>query len=237
MISLWLSKTKISFSEPGESQKHQITMKSTLLVWFSFLLFAFVLSVPSIEAYTEPVLDIQGEELKAGTEYIITSAIWGAGGGDVSATNKTCPDDVIQYSLDQLQGLPVTFSPASSEDDVIRVSTDLNIKFSIKKACDHSSVWKIQKSSNSEVQWFVTTGGEEGNPGVHTLTNWFKIEKAGTLGYKLVFCPEDICHCGVLCRDIGIYFENNRGRILSLSDKLSPFVVLFKKVGPLSSSI
>jgi hypothetical protein len=212
-------------------------MKSTLLVWFSFLLFAFVLSVPSIEAYTEPVLDMQGEELKAGTEYIITSAIWGPGGGDVSATNKTCPDDVIQYSLDQLQGLPVTFSPASSsEDDVIRVSTDLNIKFSIKKACDHSSVWKIQKSSNSEVQWFVTTGGEEGNPGVDTLTNWFKIEKAGTLGYKLVFCPEDICHCGVLCRDIGIYFENNRGRILSLSDKLSPFLVLFKKVGPLISS-
>nr|AAQ84217.1 Kunitz trypsin inhibitor 4 [Populus trichocarpa x Populus deltoides]ACS92488.1 Kunitz-type protease inhibitor KPI-D10.2 [Populus trichocarpa x Populus deltoides] len=212
-------------------------MKSTLLVWLSFLLFAFVLSVPSIEAYTEPVLDIQGEELKAGTEYIIGSIFFGAGGGDVSATNKTCPDDVIQYSSDLLQGLPVTFSPASSDDDVIRVSTDLNIKFSIKKACDHSSVWKIQKSSNSEVQWFVTTGGEEGNPGIDTLTNWFKIEKAGILGYKLVSCPEGICHCGVLCRDIGIYRENDGRRILSLSDKLSPFLVLFKKVGPLSSSI
>nr|CAI77771.1 kunitz trypsin inhibitor [Populus tremula] len=215
-------------------------MKSTLLVWFSFLLFAFVLSVPSIEADTEPVLDIQGEELKAGTEYIITSIFRGAGGGDVAATNKTCPDDVIQYSLDVFQGLPVTFSPASSEDDVIRVSTDLNIKFSIKKACDRSSVWKIQKSSNSEVQWLVTTGGEEGNPGCDTFTNWFKIEKgAGTFGYnyKLVFCPEDICPSVGLCRDVGIYFESNRGRILSLSDKLSPFLVVFRKVGPLSSSI
>ena len=211
-------------------------MKSTLLVWFSFLLFAFVFSKPSIAAHTEPVLDIQGEELKAGTEYIITSLIWGAGGGDVSATNKTCPDDVIQYSLDLLQGLPVTFSPANSEEDIIRVSTDLNIKFSINEACDHSPVWKIQKSSNSEVQWFVTTGGEEGNPGTGTITSWFKIEKVG-LGYKLVYCPEAICHCGVLCRDIGIYFENGKGRILSLSDAVSPFLVLFKKVGSSSSSI
>ncbi|KAB5560771.1 hypothetical protein DKX38_005728 [Salix brachista] len=70
-------------------------MKSTLLVCFSLLLFAFVSSKPSIAADTEPVLDIQGEELKAGTEYIISSVFWGAGGGDVSATNKTCPDDVV----------------------------------------------------------------------------------------------------------------------------------------------
>lgn len=211
-------------------------MKSTLLVCFSFLLFAFVFSKPSIAADNEPVLDIHGEELKVGTEYIISSMIWGAGGGDVSATNKTCPDDVIQYSLDLLQGLPVTFSPANSEEDVIRVSTDLNIKFSIKETCDQSPVWKIQKSTNSEVQWFVTTGGVEGNPGMNTITNWFKIEKAG-IGYKLVFCPEDICHCGVLCRDIGIYFENGKGRILSLSDVLSPFLVVFKKVGSSRSSI
>ncbi|KAJ6364411.1 hypothetical protein OIU76_029375 [Salix suchowensis] len=205
-------------------------MKSTLLVCFSFLLFAFVFSKPSTAADNEPVLDFQGEELKAGTEYIISSVFWGALGGNVSATNKTCPDDVFQYSSDQLPGLPVTFSPANSEEDVIRVSTQLNIKFSIKETCDQSPVWKIQKSTNPEVQWFVTTGGEEGNP-----CNWFKIEKAN-LGYKLVYCPEDICSCEVLCRDIGIYVENGK-RILSLSDALSPFWVVFKKVGSSCSSI
>ncbi|KAB5560770.1 hypothetical protein DKX38_005727 [Salix brachista] len=143
--------------------------------------------------------------------------------------------DVIQYSSDLLRGLPVTFSPANSEEDVIRVSTELNIKFSIKETCDQSPVWKIQKSTNPEVQWFVTTGGVEGNPGKDTIANWFKIEKVN-LGYKLVYCPEDICSCEVLCRDIGIYSENGKGRILSLSDALSPFLVVFKKVGSSGSS-
>ncbi|KAJ6396649.1 hypothetical protein OIU77_021639 [Salix suchowensis] len=164
-------------------------------------------------------LTFKAKNLKQARNTSSLQLIWGAGGGDVSATNKTCPDDVIQYSSDQLPGLPVTFSPANSEEDVIRVSTELNIKFSIKETCDQSPVWKIQKSTNPEVQWFVTTGGVEGNPG-----NWFKIEKA-SIGYKLVYCPEDICRrCeGFMQRYWDLCLRMVK-RILSLSDALSPFL-------------
>jgi hypothetical protein len=74
----------------------------------------------------------------------------------------------------------------------------------------------------------VSTGGVEGNPGFNTVTNWFQIEKADD-DYKIVFCPTKVCNCGVLCRDIGIYIEDNGTRTLSLSDALQPFKVQFKK--------
>jgi hypothetical protein len=176
------------------------------------------------------VLDIDGEKLVAGTKYYILPVFRGRGGGITMASNKTsCPLAVVQDRLEVSKGLPLTFTPAADDKKgVILVSTDLNIKFLAKTTCPQSTVWKIIKSSNSKVQWFVSTGGVEGNPGFNTVTNWFQIEKADD-DYKLVFCPTKVCNCGVLCRDIGIYIEDNGTRTLSLSDALQPFKVQFKK--------
>ncbi|KAF9683755.1 hypothetical protein SADUNF_Sadunf04G0047300 [Salix dunnii] len=215
-------------------------MKSILLVSFSFLLFAFAFTKPSIAGdldATEAVLDTDGEKLRAGTEYFILPVVRGRGGGLTMASTRdeTCPLDVVQEHLEISEGLPLTFTPVNPKKGVIRVSTDLNIKFSASSICVQSTVWKIQKSVNSEIQWFVTTGGVEGNPGIETITNWFKIEKTGDY-YKLVFCPT-VCDCGALCRDIGVYIHDNGVRTLSLSDSLQPFLVHFKKASSSSSSL
>jgi hypothetical protein len=108
---------------------------------------------------------------------------------------------------------------------VVPVSTDLNIKFSASTICVQSTVWRLDKFDESRSQWFVTSGGVEGNPGRGTTSNWFKIEKHDR-DYKLVFCPTVCNFCKVLCRDVGIYIEDGR-RSLALSDV--PFIVMFKK--------
>ncbi|PWA39184.1 proteinase inhibitor I3 [Artemisia annua] len=85
---------------------------------------------------------------------------------------------------------------------VIRVSTDVNIKFSGSTMCHESNVWKFKYDKNIK-QYAVMMGGVEGNPGPETLDNWFKIEKT-LFGYKFVYCPSVCSTCKVMCKDLGI---------------------------------
>ncbi|KAK4857398.1 hypothetical protein QYF36_000047 [Acer negundo] len=206
-------------------------MKTTLLI-LSFFIFAFVTKAPLVvtaDASPDPVLDITGKKLRAGTDYYILPVIRGRGGGlTLASTGKeTCPLDVVQERHEVENGLPVTFSPVNIKKGVVRLSTDQNIKFSASTICVQSTVWKLDSHDDSLGQWFVTTGGVEGNPGRETTNNWFKIEKFDD-DYKLVFCPSVCDTCRVLCRDIGIYIDQATGiRRLALSD--TPLKVMFKK--------
>ncbi|TXG47972.1 hypothetical protein EZV62_027266 [Acer yangbiense] len=185
--------------------------------------------VVTADASPDPVLDIVGKKLRTGTDYYILPVIRGRGGGlTLASTGKeTCPLDVVQERHDVENGLPVTFSPVNIKKGVVRLSTDQNIKFSASTICVQSTVWKLDSHDDSLGQWFVTTGGVEGNPGRETTSNWFKIEKFDD-DYKLVFCPSVCDICKVLCRDIGIYIDQATGiRRLALSD--TPFKVMFKK--------
>ncbi|KAJ6402282.1 hypothetical protein OIU84_014383 [Salix udensis] len=105
---------------------------------------------------------------------------------------------------EQSDGLPLKFIPANSKKGVVRLSTDLNIKFSGPASCSPSAVWKVENYDDLTGQMFISTSGVEGNPGPETLDNWFKIE-----------------------RDIGIYVDSEGFRRLALSDV--PFKVMFKK--------
>ncbi|KAI9198508.1 hypothetical protein LWI28_017073 [Acer negundo] len=207
-------------------------MKTTLLILISFFIFAFVTKAPLIvtaDASTDPVLDIAGEKLRTGTDYYILPVVRGRGGGLTLAStgNENCPLDVVQERHEVENGLPVTFSPVNIKKGVVRLSTDQNIKFSASTICIQSTVWKLDSHDDSLGQWFVTTGGVEGNPGRETTSNWFKIEEFDD-DYKLVFCPSVCDTCRVLCRDIGIYIDQATGiRRLALSD--TPFKVMFKK--------
>ncbi|KAK1556744.1 hypothetical protein Q3G72_011238 [Acer saccharum] len=207
-------------------------MKTALLI-LSFFIFAFVTKAPLVvstaDASPDPVLDITGKKLRAGTDYYILPVFRGRGGGLTLAStgNETCPLDVVQERHEVENGLPITFSPVNIKKGVIRLSTDQNIKFSTSTVCVQSTVWKLDSHDDSLGQWFVTTGGVEGNPGRRTTSNWFKIEKFDD-DYKLVFCPSVCDICKVLCRDIGIYIDQATGiRRLALSD--TPFKVMFKK--------
>ncbi|ESR54673.1 hypothetical protein CICLE_v10023442mg, partial [Citrus x clementina] len=73
--------------------------------------------------------------------------------------------------------------------------------------------------------WFVIIKGVEGNPGLQTTRNWFRIEKFYG-DYKLVFCPLVCKFCKVLCSNVGI-FMNDGVQHLAQSDV--PFNVIFLK--------
>ncbi|CAK9138323.1 unnamed protein product [Ilex paraguariensis] len=176
-------------------------------------------------AAPNPVLDITGKKLQTDVEYYILPVFRGRGGGLTLAStgNKTCPLDVVQDRLEVNNGLPLTFSPVNLTKGVVRESTDLNIKFSAATICVQSTVWKLDYDESLR-QYFVTSGGVEGNPGRETISNWFKIEKYED-DYKLVFCPTVCDYCRVICRYIGIYNQKGVGR-LAPSDV--PFKVMFK---------
>ncbi|OWM82961.1 kunitz trypsin inhibitor 5-like [Punica granatum] len=196
----------------------------------SLLLVTLVAFSPSLSSAASPPakpLDISGQTLLTGTGYYILPVVRGRGGGVTlgQPRNGTCPLGVVQDQFEVSNGLPVTFSPASGKKGVIPLSTDLNIKFSAASICVQSTVWKLGPHDDKTGQWFVTTGGAEGNPGRETISNWFKIAELGK-DYKLVFCPTVCNYCKVVCRDVGIYVDGATRR-LALSDV--PFRVMFKK--------
>ncbi|KAJ6364408.1 hypothetical protein OIU76_029372 [Salix suchowensis] len=88
--------------------------------------------VSAAAAPDETVLDVAGKILRTGTDYNILPAMRGGGGGITFACtgHKSCPVDVLQDNYEQSDGLPLKFIPANRKKGVVRLSTDLNIKFS-----------------------------------------------------------------------------------------------------------
>ncbi|XVE58838.1 hypothetical protein DITRI_Ditri04bG0201200 [Diplodiscus trichospermus] len=207
-----------------------------------FLLFAFTTKscfFGVATATNTPVLDSDGDELRAGVEYYVVSAIPGNTGGGLAFTfdpRTTCPETVVQRQLENDYGIPVTFSNSDTNDDVIRLSTDINIEFlPIRpRLCVTSTVWKLANYDLSTGKWWVITDGVKGNPGANTLTSWFKIEKFEKLGYSgyiFSFCPSVCESCITLCSNIGRAGDNGLIRLALDRDDLAwPFV--FKKATP-----
>ncbi|KAJ0667610.1 putative proteinase inhibitor I3, Kunitz legume, kunitz inhibitor STI-like superfamily [Helianthus annuus] len=180
------------------------TMKT--IIFFSL---AFFLCIFKANSAPGPVLDDSGKPLRSGAEYYViltniknyTSTIW-----PVAVGNNTCPAGVVEH---QTKGWvnAFTITPVDPKKGVIRLYTDVNIKFLGSTLCDESNVWKL-KYDNGMKQYAVMMGGVEGNPGPETLDNWFKIDKT-TDGYKFVYCPSVCSYCKVMCGDIGTTIDNN----------------------------
>ncbi|XP_068645723.1 kunitz trypsin inhibitor 5 [Aristolochia californica] len=176
------------------------------------------------------VLDISGKKLLSGAEYYILPVIRGRGGGlTLASRNGTCPFNVVQERSELANGLPVKFFPVTAEEKFVQLGTDANVVFSAATTCVQSTVWRLLGPDRVTQQRYVATGGVTGNPGLGTLSNWFKIEKSGEnkSDYKLVFCPNVCNYCKVICGDIGVFVEKGR-RWLGFTD--TPFPVMFKKV-------
>jgi hypothetical protein len=205
-------------------------MKNTLLAFF--FLFTFLSSpqplLGAAKASNEQVVDTFSKKLRADANYYIIPVIpihkcgpYGkcrSSGSSLALASigKTCPLDVVV--VDRYQALPLTFMPVHPKKGVIRVSTDLNIKFSSRATClHHSMVWKLDRFNVSKRQWFITIGGVAGNPGWETINNWFKIEKYGD-AYKLVFCPSVVQSFKHMCKDVGVFVDENGNKRLALSD-------------------
>ncbi|GJW36447.1 miraculin-like protein [Tanacetum coccineum] len=127
----------------------------------SFILFAF-----SANSAPSPVLDAFGKNLQEGVEYYVTPADTINGGLIKAAVgNFTCPAGVSQVGKDEYVGEPLIFTPVNPKKGVIRLSTDVNIKFSgTTFYCHESNVWKFKYDKNIK-QYAVMLGGVEGNPG------------------------------------------------------------------------
>ncbi|GMJ06619.1 ARABIDOPSIS THALIANA KUNITZ TRYPSIN INHIBITOR 5 [Hibiscus trionum] len=197
---------------------------SSAAVLFLFFLFSANPFSLSATAAKEPVLDTDGEELRSGVQYIIRSAIWGAGDGALNfGSDFECPRFVVQDRL--RNGMPVLFYPVDSNDTTVYQSSDVNIMFTGGDAYCRSLIntWRVAPYDPSSGHWWLRTNGEIGNPGPQTLFSWFKIEKV-KLGYKLTFCPSVCESCVTLCNDIGRYSYQNK-IVLGLTNGYAwPFV-------------
>ncbi|XVF38749.1 hypothetical protein REPUB_Repub20aG0128500 [Reevesia pubescens] len=204
------------------------TATAVVLLLFALTTKSYFFGVAN--ATNRAVLDIDGDELRAGNQYYILSAIWGAGGGGLAlgrANDQKCPEIVVQRpSFDD--GIPVIFHNMDDNDDVVHESSDLNIEFiPIRdKLCTTSTVWKVDNYDKSTSKWWVTTNGVIGNPGPDTLASWFKLENVGSFGYKFRYCPSVCESCKTSCSDIGRYTDHGQIR-LALGNQGWPFV--FKK--------
>ncbi|XP_047264658.1 uncharacterized protein LOC107866029 [Capsicum annuum] len=152
----------------------------------------------------------------------------GNGGGlhVASIRNRTNPLVVSQNADESALGSSLRFSPVDPKENTVRLSTDMNVKFTSMVISDSSTVWRIYTELIPQ-RYLVTVGGVVGNPGRETLGNWFKIDKYED-AYKLVYCP-GVCNiCRPFCGDIGVLVENGKRVLFVGRDK--PLKVTFHKL-------
>ncbi|KAI3986361.1 hypothetical protein MKX01_002206 [Papaver californicum] len=205
---------------------------ASLFIFFAFSIQLYV--VPATFAAEDYVRDIDGKPLRTGVEYYVVPVIRGCGGGlalDKKLNGTQCPLEVVQEQAEVSSGLPLTFTPVDPKAKIIRISTDLNVKFAAMSVCGQSMVWRSAEFDEPTERRFIEMSGVEGNPGPATTTNWFKIEKVGdSKDYKLVFCPSVCNFCRFACKDVGIYIGGDEVRRLALVDyDAKPFQIMFKK--------
>ncbi|KAK8548832.1 hypothetical protein V6N13_054398 [Hibiscus sabdariffa] len=192
-----------------------------------FLLFIFSITQSSFlfgvsNAADDAVLDRDGDEVLTGVRYYVVSAIWGAGGGGLAIgreSGRPCPEIVVQRLSDTDYGIPVVFSNPKHGGDVVRLSSDVQVKFDgpRDRLCLTSTVWKLQHYDESAGKTWVELGGAEGGHVCGPLKNWFKIEKSGMdRVYKFKYCP-----CGSpkpLCKEIEKAQDTDGQMRLALAD-------------------
>ncbi|KAK8572085.1 hypothetical protein V6N13_047702 [Hibiscus sabdariffa] len=194
-----------------------------------FLLFIFSITQSSFlfgvaNATGDAVLDRNGDKVLTGVRYYVVSAIWGAGGGGLAIgreSGRKCPEVVVQRRFDLDNGSPVVFSNANPGDGVVRVSSDVRVKFvgPRDRLCPTSTVWKVQGEGESSGNRWVELGGSEGEPGCDTAESWFKIDKAFIDGtYKFKYCPSACDSSATSCYEIERAVDTDGQVRLALTD-------------------
>ncbi|KAK9164961.1 hypothetical protein Scep_000152 [Stephania cephalantha] len=176
-----------------------------------------------------PVLDTQGRPLRAGTRYFISPKGRLPEGTALTLVraNNSCPLYVGQNSRQSRTiVLPVVFNPFVADETIIRESSSFTLSFvgSPPGSCaGYTTQWDIDRASdpNSSGRALITTSRE------NRPSTFFKIVKDGN-GYKLSFCPSDVCPlCRFRCGDAGIVVENG-SRLLALHVP-DPLSVVFER--------
>ncbi|CAN0887821.1 unnamed protein product [Linum grandiflorum] len=96
-----------------------------------------------------PVLDVDGKVVRSGTTYYAIPATNGEGGGVALASMTKDPESCPQTVI-------------QDEDEI-----------------SQGTVWKVDDYNDDVDQWFVGTGGVEGNPGPRTDVGIYVDENGG----------------------------------------------------------
>ncbi|GAY52240.1 Kunitz trypsin inhibitor 5 [Citrus sinensis] len=205
-------------------------MKTPFVMAISFLLLAFA-AKPLVGSRLH---DINGDDVRADQEYYVLESGNGRGLTTLRHRGDSCPLDVAQVTSAPRTGKPLKFK-AYNSSRFIYEAVDLNVKFSIVDSCSDSLVWKVDNYDEERGKWFITTGGNEGDPGAKTLLNWFKFERIGTSDpatYRIVYCPSVCASCLFLCQNVGVSFEDSARRLVLKADYEPVFpVVIFPAEG------
>ncbi|KAH0857257.1 hypothetical protein HID58_085518 [Brassica napus] len=139
----------------------------------------------------EAVLDYLGLPLKARYNYHAVVHTIPKGGAFISQYGKLtrkgmkCPQNVLMlFGEDDISKRnQIQFVLSSSSSDVVRVSTELNIRF-VHPLCNVSGYWRVANSS-SPLKEVVMTGSKSSNDST------FTIQKSGDGFYKFAFGSAD----------------------------------------------
>nr|GME15142.1 sporamin B [Ipomoea batatas]GME20517.1 sporamin B [Ipomoea batatas] len=180
-----------------------------------------------------PVVDINGNDLFAGSEYYMSADVSGQARGQgvgLEKLNSTaqCPNDVVQFRMSDL-GDPVVFTPAEKDNFVVP-STFQAISFTAAaldfynatEECADKVTWNVEHDDQFGLQ--LVKAGEA----VENVSNSFKIELVewSLKAYKLTYCPryEDNCY------NVGRYYDRaTRTMRLALTNTTATLIVFKKK--------
>ncbi|KAK9131180.1 hypothetical protein Sjap_011667 [Stephania japonica] len=198
--------------------------------------FSFFFTFTAINAQTpEAVLDSQGNPVQVGVGYRLLPPIrpFGGLGLGPNRNHTICPLSVVQMRPLR-NGLPIYFAPVHQPTEgVVLTSTDYTLWFNFS-AISMAAMWKREPLDQSVGKYFITSDFVFNNShinGSQTIENHFKIELVsgpGIMGlYKLSWCPTVCSTCEkVLCKDIGVHFDEDKFSRLALSDDF-PYVFSF----------
>ncbi|KAL1546010.1 kunitz trypsin inhibitor 5-like [Salvia divinorum] len=172
------------------------------------------------------VVDVDGGQVQANTKYYIFTPRGGGLALSVRDRRQPCPPNVMQEADGASMGLPLKIFPADGKA-VIDLQSDLNLAFMAATTCVQRTVWRLGDTDWNTGRRYVRSDGVVGNPGVETVRNWFKMERFGKQGYKIVYCPSVCRACRVECGDVGVLVESGR-RWLAVGGQ--PLLIAFKKL-------
>ncbi|CAN6856421.1 unnamed protein product [Brassica oleracea] len=154
----------------------------------SFLLIAITPS-GAVAGEKEVVLDSGGQPVRANAPYYIwkpEERAWISRYGNRTLSPFSCPRRVVLFSNAIVETPPpVIFVLLSSSDDVVRVSTELNIMFARRFFCrDESGYWRVANSS-LPIKEVVLSGSKS------SYDSTFTIQKSVNGSYKFAFGSAD----------------------------------------------
>ncbi|CAA7058305.1 unnamed protein product [Microthlaspi erraticum] len=146
-------------------------MKTSAVITFPLLIFFLLvaLTASSVGGKNEAVIDSEWKPVKANTPYLVLGFMSRDSeylSRETFARNATsCRERPVLNYLhilpDRAEPIMFVLPSSSSPDDVVRVSTELNIKFTNPSRCNESGFWRVSGFDDKTLFETVLQDGSE----------------------------------------------------------------------------